>query len=135
MAEDIPLDLGNTARVGQHRSALPDNGTCVDDVLVAADMAMYQSKKKGKNCFTLASDGCPGHDGVCFGDEYHVGSMSSTPSTSNRHRQQSLQGIAGREEIAVVTGFFNELVHIHGASLCDGARTHGAIRVSRAQSP
>jgi len=75
VAEDIPLGHGDTARVGASIgiSLWPDNGTCVDDVLVAADMAMYQSKKKGKNCFTVASGDGFGHDGVCFGDEYHVG--------------------------------------------------------------
>jgi diguanylate cyclase (GGDEF)-like protein/hemerythrin-like metal-binding protein/PAS domain S-box-containing protein len=113
VAEDIPLDLGNTARVGASIgiSLWPDNGTCVDDVLVAADMAMYQSKKKGKNCFTMASAGCPGHDGVCFGDEYHVGvNVIDSQHLELAAIVSSLsKALRDGEEIAVVTGFFNEL--------------------------
>lgn len=75
VAEDIPLGRAGSVRVGASIGigVWPDSGTSVDDVLVAADMAMYQSKKKGKNRFTLALEGCAGHDGVCFGDSYLVG--------------------------------------------------------------
>lgn len=75
VAEEIPLGSASAGRVGASIgiSVWPDNGASVDDVLVAADMAMYQSKKLGKNRFTLALEGCPGHDGVCFGDAYLVG--------------------------------------------------------------
>lgn len=113
VAEDIPLDLGNTARVGASIgiSLWPDNGTCVDDVLVAADLAMYQSKKKGKNCFTMASEGRPGHDGVCFGDEYHVGiNVIDSQHLELASIVSSLsKALRDGEEIAVVKGLFNEL--------------------------
>lgn len=72
---EIPLGHTGAARVGASIgiSIWPDNGASVDDVLMAADMAMYQSKQKGKNRFTMALEGCLGHDGVCFGDAYQVG--------------------------------------------------------------
>jgi diguanylate cyclase (GGDEF)-like protein/hemerythrin-like metal-binding protein len=75
VGEDISIGLGNTVRIGASIgiSLWPDNGTCVDDILVAADMAMYQSKKKGKNCFSVASERRPGHQGICFDDEFDVG--------------------------------------------------------------
>jgi diguanylate cyclase (GGDEF)-like protein/hemerythrin-like metal-binding protein/PAS domain S-box-containing protein len=75
VGEEIPLGRAGTARVGASIGigVWPDNGASVDDVLMAADMAMYQSKKKGKNRFTLALEDCVGHDGVCFGDSYLVG--------------------------------------------------------------
>lgn len=75
VGEEIPLGRAGMARVGASIGigVWPDSGTSVDDVLMAADMAMYQSKKKGKNRFTLALEDCSGHDGVCFGDSYLVG--------------------------------------------------------------
>ena len=113
VAEEISLDLGNTARVGASIgiSLWPDNGTCVDDVLVAADMAMYQSKKKGKNCFTIASEGGPAHCGVCFGDDYHVGvNVIDSQHLELAAIVSSLsKALRDGEEVAAVTGFFNEL--------------------------
>lgn len=63
MGESIPLESGEgaTAQVGASIgiSFCPDNGTTIDDLLIASDNAMYQSKRKGKNTFSLASEHSP----------------------------------------------------------------------------
>lgn len=73
--KNIPLDSGETARVGTSIgiSIWPDHGVGMDDLLVAADRAMYQSKKTGKNTFTIAFEDTSDHNGICFGDKYGVG--------------------------------------------------------------
>lgn len=73
--KDIPLDSGETVRVGASIgiSIWPDHGVGMDYLLVAADRAMYQSKKTGKNTFTIAFDDALDRDGIRFGDKYRVG--------------------------------------------------------------
>lgn len=75
VGQDIPLDSGETVRVGASIgiSLWPDHGVGIDNLLMAADRAMYQSKKKGKNTFTIASEDTINQNGICFGDEYRVG--------------------------------------------------------------
>lgn len=57
----IPLESEKTAQVGASIgiSFYPDNGATIDELLVASDSAMYQSKRKGKNTFSLASERSP----------------------------------------------------------------------------
>lgn len=61
VGQKIPLESGleseKTAQVGASIgiSFYPDNGVTIDELLVASDSAMYQSKRKGKNTFSLAS--------------------------------------------------------------------------------
>ncbi len=54
-------------------SIWPDNGTDINDLLLAADMAMYKSKKNGKNCYSLTQECNLGHDNICFNDTYRTG--------------------------------------------------------------
>lgn len=56
---DIALSPELSCRVGVSIgiSLCPDNGTDMDDLLMAADAAMYRSKKGGKNRYVFAGDG------------------------------------------------------------------------------
>lgn len=56
MGECITLDTGDRVEVGASIGIAiwPDHGKTSDDLLNAADRAMYQSKGKGKHTFTLA---------------------------------------------------------------------------------
>ena len=57
LADDIELPSGQIAHVGVSigLALYPDNGLEIDSLLAAADAAMYQSKARGKNTWTLAS--------------------------------------------------------------------------------
>ena len=57
VAEDIALPNGQNAHVGVSigLACYPDNGLEIDSLLAAADAAMYQSKGRGKNTWTLAT--------------------------------------------------------------------------------
>lgn len=75
VGEDIALSPVLSCRVGVSIgiSLCPDNGTDMDDLLMAADTAMYRSKKGGKNRFVFAGD--PGDDdgAITLGAEHVVG--------------------------------------------------------------
>ena len=75
VGDAILLDSGEAVRVGASIgiSLWPDHGVDMDNLLIAADRAMYQSKKNGKNTFTIVSEDIVDHDGIRFGDEYRVG--------------------------------------------------------------
>jgi len=57
VGQEIPLESGAVARVGASIgiSFCPEDGVTIDDLLLASDNAMYASKRKGKNTFSLAS--------------------------------------------------------------------------------
>lgn len=57
LRDDIELANGQFARVGVSIGLVlyPDNGLEIDSLLAAADAAMYQSKARGKNTWTLAT--------------------------------------------------------------------------------
>lgn len=57
VAEGIALPNGQNAHVGVSigLACYPDNGLEIDSLLAAADAAMYQSKARGKNTWTLAT--------------------------------------------------------------------------------
>lgn len=61
VASEIPLDGRNPCRVGASIgiSIYPEHGTSMDALLMAADAAMYRSKKKGRNRFVFAGEGQP----------------------------------------------------------------------------
>src|SRR5690554_6254749 len=54
VGQTIPLESGKSGQVGASIgiSFCPTDGVTIDDLLMASDRAMYQSKKKGKNTFT-----------------------------------------------------------------------------------
>ncbi len=58
VAPDIALSATQTCAVGASIgiAVCPENGANVDDLLMAADGAMYQSKKGGKNRYVFAGD-------------------------------------------------------------------------------
>ncbi len=57
LAEPIQLPNGQSVTVGASIgiAVYPDNGEKIDSLLVAADMAMYESKEHGKNVFSWSS--------------------------------------------------------------------------------
>jgi len=56
LAVEIPLQNGNTCLVGTSIgiAIYPTNATEMDSLLLAADDAMYESKSRGKNTYTLS---------------------------------------------------------------------------------
>jgi hemerythrin-like metal-binding protein len=58
-------------------SSYPDNGNEMDKLLSCADAAMYESKRRGKNCFTFCQSFSEAGDGignwVPFDEAHHVG--------------------------------------------------------------
>lgn len=56
VGQKVPLESGKAAQVGASIgiSFYPDDGLSMDELLLASDRAMYLSKEKGKNSFTLA---------------------------------------------------------------------------------
>jgi len=58
VATEIPLSPTTACQVGASIgiSIYPQHGTTRDDLLMAADMAMYRSKKKGKNRYEVAGE-------------------------------------------------------------------------------
>ena len=58
LAKPVPLPNGQTGHVGGSLgiALFPDNGDAAEDLMKAADEAMYVVKAKGKNNFVFASD-------------------------------------------------------------------------------
>lgn len=57
LGKKVQLESGEAPKIGASIgiSICPDNGVNLDELLMAADQAMYQSKERGKNTFTLAA--------------------------------------------------------------------------------
>lgn len=57
LGQEVRLESGEVPKIGASIgiSICPDNGVNLDELLMAADQAMYQSKERGKNTFTLAA--------------------------------------------------------------------------------
>lgn len=72
---EIVLANGTSCQVGASVgiSVFPDNGTDMDTLLLAADEAMYRSKKGGKNQFTYACGGTGSGGDISLCGEYLVG--------------------------------------------------------------
>jgi diguanylate cyclase (GGDEF)-like protein/PAS domain S-box-containing protein/hemerythrin-like metal-binding protein len=60
-AQDITLEDGNVYKVGTSIgiSIYPDHGNAMDNLITAADHAMYASKSKGKNTYTFFREEAP----------------------------------------------------------------------------
>jgi diguanylate cyclase (GGDEF)-like protein/hemerythrin-like metal-binding protein/PAS domain S-box-containing protein len=105
LAEEITLASGATCRIGASIgvSIFPDNGQILDDLLLAADLAMYESKKTGKNKFVFAHElmqevectGLPATHvvGVPIMDEQHgrMLSLANTICTSLGKGQEGVE--------------------------------------------
>ena len=58
IGEPMQLDDGGTYRVGVSVgiALFPDSGSEIDSLVKISDQAMYESKNKGKNCYTFAKE-------------------------------------------------------------------------------
>ncbi|MBU0621417.1 MAG: bacteriohemerythrin [Gammaproteobacteria bacterium] len=58
-AQSMALASGGECRVGASVgiSIYPDHGSAMDNLMMAADRAMYESKRRGKNSFTFFNEG------------------------------------------------------------------------------
>lgn len=78
-AQPLTLPEGNDCTVGTSMgvSIYPDNGEEMDSLLAAADAAMYESKRRGKNTYTYfgGTSVDPGDPGawIVFDSAHHVG--------------------------------------------------------------
>lgn len=72
---DIPLSETLTCSVGASIgiSLYPEHGADMDSLLMAADMAMYLSKKKGRGGFAFAGEARQPETGVTLGETHVVG--------------------------------------------------------------
>jgi len=75
VAPDIALASGTTCRVGASIgiSLFPHDGIDMDTLLMAADAAMYQAKKAGKNQTVFADDGCQNAGAIVLDSRHLVG--------------------------------------------------------------
>lgn len=75
VAPEMHLSLEATCQVGASIgiSIYPQHGTTRDDLLMAADMAMYRSKKKGKNRYAMADESSSAETETFLDESYMVG--------------------------------------------------------------
>lgn len=117
-AQTMTLPDGQECRVGASIgiSIFPDNGNEMDSLLAAADAAMYDSKRNGKNTYTyfggkpFAADDAEAW--IVFDSEHHVG----VTEIDEQHRElvrlvNRLNGaIRNREGDEVVSRLFGDLL-------------------------
>lgn len=74
-ATEIPLSATEACQVGASIgiSIYPQHGTTRDDLLMAADMAMYRSKQKGRNRYAMADEESMAEAQPLLGEAYVVG--------------------------------------------------------------
>lgn len=75
VTQEIPLSDTLTCSVGASIgiSIYPEHGDDMDSLLMAADMAMYLSKKKGRNGFALAGETMQPETGIRLNETHAVG--------------------------------------------------------------
>lgn len=75
IAPEIALSATETCRIGASIgiSIFPENGMDIDSLLLAADMAMYQSKKRGKHSYIFASDDMKTDINITLDNSYLTG--------------------------------------------------------------
>lgn len=117
-AQTMVLPDGQECRVGTSIgiSIFPDNGNEMDSLLAAADAAMYDSKRTGKNTYTyFGGQPFSANDAeawIVFDREHHVG----VTEIDEQHRElvrlvNRLNGaIKNREGDEVLHGLFEELL-------------------------
>ena len=77
-AHNLILSEGNECNVGASVgiSVYPENGSAMDSLMTAADQAMYESKRRGKNTYTFYKEKAPLNSGsqwIKFEDNHRVG--------------------------------------------------------------
>ena len=114
VAPDITLVSGTTCRVGASIgiSLFPHDGSDMDSLLMAADAAMYQAKKSGKNQFVFADNGCPNRREVSLDCHHLVG----IDEIDHQHKglaqliNRILKAAQTRVDQATIERLLNELV-------------------------
>ena len=115
----MPIELPNqlTVQVGVSIgiSLYPGHGTEIDTLIAAADTAMYQSKARGKNLFTLSDDeppvGSEAGEWVVFTDAH----LTGVTEIDEQHREMVRQvneinrAIVSNQGPQVVRGLFDAL--------------------------
>ena len=113
VAPDIPLTSGTTCRVGASIgiSLFPHDGADMDSLLMAADVAMYQAKKSGKNQFIFADNGCPKVSTIALDSRHLVG----IDEIDHQHEglvqltNRLLEVVRTHADQTTIEGLFNEL--------------------------
>jgi len=117
LADDIELPSGHFAHVGVSigLAIYPDNGLEIDSLLAAADAAMYQSKARGKNTWTIATARPVANgealDWLVFSDAHLLG----VAEIDEQHRQlvrlvnRLNRAVNGDEDAGEVAGLFVRL--------------------------
>ena len=84
---EIPLSDTLTCSVGASIgvSLYPEHGAAMDSLLMAADMAMYLNKKKGRSGFTIAGEGQQQEAGAGLNDVPAVG----VPEIDEQHAEMA----------------------------------------------
>lgn len=117
LGEEIQLPDGKSCTVGASVgiSIFPDNGTEMDSLLAAADIAMYESKKNRRNIYTFFSpDLTPMEHGdwIMFDDSHRIG----IPEMDEQHREliqlvnRLNLALRNNEDDGVVVAKFQEMI-------------------------
>ncbi len=114
-AIELPSQVKVQVGVSVGISLYPGHGTEIDTLIAAADTAMYQSKARGKNCFTLSDDepqaGNEGAEWVVFSDAHLTGVVE----IDGQHREMVRQvneinrAIVSNQGPQAVRGLFDAL--------------------------
>jgi diguanylate cyclase (GGDEF)-like protein/hemerythrin-like metal-binding protein/PAS domain S-box-containing protein len=88
VAPDIVLSPTDKCRVGASIgiSIYPEHGTDMDTLLMAADMAMYDSKKRGANRYAFAGETPKTEEGIALDDAW----LTGVREIDEQHREMAV---------------------------------------------